>query len=72
MQTADLRETFYPRLVAFLAFGAMGLVEYVLATFVVEIATNLAGLSVAGDTVALAATLVVVGTMVGGGMPPDN
>lgn len=64
-------ENFDARLLDFVVFGVLGVLQFVFVVFVVSTATPMLGIPASGDFTVLTAGLIAAATILNGGMPKD-
>lgn len=72
MVIGKLEEEFYAKLVDFIVFGLLGILEYFFVVTVVSISATLLGIPLSGGFTLVAAAIIVGATILTGGMPTEN
>lgn len=72
MVIGQLEEEFYAKLVDFIVFGLLGVLEYFFVVTVVSISATLLGIPLSGGFTLVSAAIIVGATILTGGMPTED
>lgn len=68
----DYKQEFQRKLVDFVVFGVLGIVEFLIVLYAMTVVTPVLGLSAGPAAMMFSAAVMVAATILAGGMPLDN